>query len=145
MLLWSWKCNAPTQSRSVYQNNYNPPILEKSQVSMVICQIHYNIIFNFTDIDECEVDSPCTGQYKICQNTIGSYECGCTAGYYLDPATDHCLCKWKVYTQYYNGTSLKRTPLGPGKVESCPLFRRKNVWSVLTWDFSMCPYCQHTF
>ena len=49
---------------------------------------------DYTDIDECEVNTTCIGQYRACVNTIGSYECGCIEGYYLNPATNTCTCKF---------------------------------------------------
>lgn len=39
----------------------------------------FDLIFYFPDIDECS-SRPCA---EICDNTYGSYKCGCRRGYRL--------------------------------------------------------------
>lgn len=47
--------------------------------------------FIIIDVDECSTTrNNCT---QICTNTIGSYQCGCNAGYMLD--TDGLTCSGK--------------------------------------------------
>ena len=44
---------------------------------MVILECH---LFYFLDVNECRVSSPC--QHN-CTNTIGGYQCDCSAGYII--------------------------------------------------------------
>lgn len=47
----------------------------------------------FTDIDECQVDNG-TCQ-EVCNNTLGSFECDCRAGFTLQP--DGVTCGGTAY------------------------------------------------
>ncbi|EGD76294.1 gamma-carboxyglutamic acid protein 3 splice variant A [Salpingoeca rosetta] len=45
------------------------------------------------DVDECAENGgvgPCDGSHGVCSNTIGSYECGCDAGYALGADAHAC-------------------------------------------------------
>ena len=43
----------------------------------------------FTDVDECNNDT--SGCEQLCNNTIGSYYCTCSEGYYLGNDNHSCL------------------------------------------------------
>ena len=48
-------------------------------------RIHYFSTINdtksdCTDIDECATEGQC-GMHKICENSIGSYQCSCASGF----------------------------------------------------------------
>ena len=34
-----------------------------------------------TDINECDTTNICGDEYKVCNNTVGSYTCTCKSGY----------------------------------------------------------------
>lgn len=46
-----------------------------------ICKVGYSGTKCDTDIDECGNTNACGDVNKICQNTFGSYTCGCRNGY----------------------------------------------------------------
>lgn len=46
----------------------------------------------FSDIDECAAFDHCTNDNEICENTIGSFRCGCARGYRRD-VNQRCISK----------------------------------------------------
>jgi len=54
---------------------------------------NFNIIFIFTDIDECKiVIPPVCGTNSNCTNIDGSYVCNCSSTDYYSPANDGKDC-----------------------------------------------------
>ena len=71
------------------------------QLVMVCRGRLYNIIFIITvfnvDIDECSEDT--NGCSQICNNTEGSFTCGCNDGYLLD--SDGITCNGMYTGRFY--------------------------------------------
>ncbi len=58
----------------------------------------YEIMFEFTDVNECQVIAPCK-QFEECINTPGSFRCQdrgniCANGYRMDRETGFCVGKY---------------------------------------------------
>ena len=47
----------------------------------------------YLDIDECTAANASSCQH-ICANTLGSFDCSCRTGYYLDSDKFSCHGKW---------------------------------------------------
>ena len=61
------------------------------------CNVIYNNTFILTlDINECNLNADDCHQFATCNNTLGSFECGCNVGYEGDGVNCrgiHCLIK----------------------------------------------------
>jgi len=58
---------------------------------------HYLLIFHSLDIDECsEMTDMCHPVYGICNNSIGSYDCECKAGFSGDGLNCTGVLLWQV-------------------------------------------------
>ena len=43
--------------------------------------VHSTVFYHLPDINECEGENRCNKKSEKCENTVGSYECGCKSGY----------------------------------------------------------------
>lgn len=70
-------------------NNTNCSGKEESKIAIATCSMHAHV-----DINECE-GAPCD---HGCENTVGSFECSCAAGYTLN--SNRLRCDGMLLTHY---------------------------------------------
>lgn len=59
------------------------------------------------DIDECALESPCTGDGEVCENQEGKYTCSCKAGYVMN--SGGCVKEPRPASQVGSGHSVHVT------------------------------------
>ena len=61
---------------------------------------------SFIDMNECSEKT--AGCAQVCTNTIGSFKCSCTTGYYLGTDLKYCNGKFSSITVYSMQYALKK-------------------------------------
>jgi hypothetical protein len=101
LILMSVQLEFTAVSRPVLTQKGNTDVVVMSAMSLMMIYklvlvkslyshtITVELIFFFSDINECETDSNDCDQ--LCRNTVGSFQCGCNEGYSLTSDGKSCV------------------------------------------------------